>query len=332
MNLDNFNQLINTSTKILIVQADNPDGDSLASSLALESFFANLGKEPIMFCAVDIPTYLRHISGWDRVVHELPHGFDLCILVDTGALSLLETLQKTGDIKWLKTKPLIILDHHNTKSDIDFANEIINQPLSSTGELIHKIATKNNWEIDSSVANYLAVSIIFDTLGLSSESVTANTLTAMADLVKNGANLSEIDNNRRQSNKKTIELVRYKADLLKRVDVSADKRVATVDIPWSEIQKYSHDYNPSMLVLDEMRMITDVYVAIAFKTYPDGKVTAKIRTNYGCKIAGELAEAFGGGGHVYASGFKQQKVNNFNQLKLECIKKATELLDNHETL
>ncbi len=82
-----------------------------------------------------------------------------------------------------------------------------------------------------------------------------------------------------------------------------------------------------MLVIDEMRMVENVAVAIAFKLYPNGRITAKIRTNYGFNIANKLAEHFGGGGHVYASGFRVTDGRSFDEVKAEAIEKAAELLD-----
>ena len=327
MNLDKFNELVSSAKCIVIVQADNPDGDSLASSLALEGFMEDLGKKATMYCAVDIPSYLRHISGWDRVVHELPKNFDLSIIVDTSSISLLETLVKNGEISWLKTRPAVIVDHHSTDPTIDFATDIINLPASSTGELIYDIASANKWDIKPDNAEYLATSILFDTLGLTSESVNAKTLLTMSKLLEKGVSLAKLEERRRLSNKKSLSLVKYKAKLLDRIELSGDGRVATIDIPFSEIEKYSHEYNPSMLVLDEMRMIDSVLVAIAFKSYPDGKITAKIRANLGIKIAGKLAESFGGGGHAYASGFKVKNSKTLAETKIECINKAIELID-----
>ena len=51
-----------------------------------------------------------------------------------------------------------------------------------------------------------------------------------------------------------------------------------------------------------MRLVDTVDVAIALKTYPDGKITGKIRANI--PIAEDIAGYFGGGGHGYAAGFK----------------------------
>lgn len=83
-----------------------------------------------------------------------------------------------------------------------------------------------------------------------------------------------------------------------------------------------------MLVIDEMRMTENTDIAIAFKTYNDGKITAKIRCNYGHGIANDLAKEFGGGGHAFASGFKITDGRTFDTIKTECIKNASKLLNN----
>ena len=57
-----------------------------------------------------------------------------------------------------------------------------------------------------------------------------------------------------------------------------------------------------MLVLDEMRLVDGVDVAIAIKTYPDQKLTGKIRSNI--PISDTIAGYFGGGGHSYSAGYK----------------------------
>lgn len=65
---------------------------------------------------------------------------------------------------------------------------------------------------------------------------------------------------------------------------------------------YSDEYNPNVLILEEMRLVEKVIVAIAIKTYPDGKITGKVRTS--SPIADQIAGYFGGGGHPFAAGFR----------------------------
>ena len=150
----------------------------------------------------------------------------------------------------------------------------------------------------------IATSIMFDTLGMVSDSATSRTIEIISQLVKQGVSLAQLDEGRRLSMKKSIDLVRYKADLMKRIEYHENDSIASIVIPWEEIEKYSEQYNPSMLVLDEMRMTEGVKIAVAFKTYPDGKITAKLRANFGYDLADKISEHFGGGGHPYAAGFK----------------------------
>lgn len=328
MSYKKFLDLVDQAQSIVIVQADNPDGDSLASSLALETLLGDLGKDVTMYCGVAIPTYLRYMDGWDRTTNELPRQFDASIIVDTSALSLLETLEKTGELKWLKTKPCAIIDHHLTDATIDFASVIVNENTVSTGELLYNIASSAKWQLSVPTCELIAYSILSDSLGLVSEAVTYKSIRVLSNLVESGVSLAKLDTARRALQKKSAELTAYKGRLLQRIEYAAGGRVALVHIPWDEIEKYSHAYNPSMLVIDEMRMVEGVQLAIAFKTYPDGRITAKIRSNYGVRIASELAEHFNGGGHVYAAGFKITDGRLYSDIQAECIKFVTKLLDN----
>ena len=102
--------------------------------------------------------------------------------------------------------------------------------------------------------------------------------------------------------KKSPEILAYKGELIRRIEYLCDGKLALVHIPWEDIQQYSDQYNPSVLVLDEMRLVQGVELAVAIKTYPDGKVTGKLRGNL--PIAETVAGYFGGGGHDYAAGFR----------------------------
>jgi len=87
---DKARKLIDSANKIIVVQAENPDGDSLGSALALEEILGDIGKEVVLYCPVEIPKYMRYIKGWDRVVNQFDTSFDLAIIVDTMAEILLQ--------------------------------------------------------------------------------------------------------------------------------------------------------------------------------------------------------------------------------------------------
>lgn len=322
-------ELIEQAHNIVILQADNPDGDSLGSALALEQILGDAGKEPYMYCGIDMPAHLKYLPGWDRVNKELPSQFDLSIIVDTSSAMLFEQAQKTGDWRRIGSRPCIVLDHHTeVATTIDFADVTLNTTAVATGEVIYELARQLGWPLNIHALNALAVSILSDSLGLMTDKTSARSIHIIAELVEAGVNLPEIENVRRELNRKSPELVRYKGELLQRIEYHANDRIATITIPWEEIEKYSQEYNPSILAIDEMRMTTNTAVAVAFKLYPGGKITAKIRCNHGYPIGTALAAAFGGGGHPYASGFKIQDGRTISEIKAACIAKAAELLDN----
>jgi bifunctional oligoribonuclease and PAP phosphatase NrnA len=136
---EKIDSIVSDARKILIVQADNPDADSLGSALALELILGDMGKEPTMYCGADIPVYLRYLSGWDRVAKELPDKFDASIIVDASTMTLLEKPVEAGHQKKLAAKPCVVLDHHQTvENPIPFATAVINDHgRASAGELIY---------------------------------------------------------------------------------------------------------------------------------------------------------------------------------------------------
>jgi bifunctional oligoribonuclease and PAP phosphatase NrnA len=121
-------------------------------------------------------------------------------------------------------------------------------------------------------------------------------------------------------------IYRYRGRLIERTELAADGTIAFVTVPQEEINEYSPLYNPGPLVQFDMLQIQGVRLSLVFKTYDNGRVTAAIRSNNGSPIAGKLAEHMGGGGHAYAAGFKIEDGRSYADVKTECLRHATELL------
>jgi len=324
---EKINELVSQATHIVVVQADNPDMDSLGSSLALEGMLDALGKTVTLYCSVDMPGYLRYMPGWDRIVTELPKQFDLSIFVDVSTYTLLANTEASGQFGWLKAKPAIVLDHHAAvQNRLDFATStLVDEHASSTSEIVFNLGKQLGWTIDAASGEAMMSGILADTQGLANNLATAATYRVMADLVELGADRTTLEEKRRQFNKMPPEIYYYKGKLLERTELHADGAIASVTVPQSEINEFSPLYNPVALVQADMLQITGAKVAVVFKTYDDGHVTGAIRANAGYGVAADLAESLGGGGHAYAAGFKTIG-RPFNEVKSECIARATELL------
>ena len=302
---DKQREMLANAKTIIICQAENPDGDSIGSALALEEILSDQGKVVHLHCPVQVPTYLRYIDGWDRISLEFNPQADMAIIVDTSAKSLMgKTLDDPVVMNFFSTHPVIVLDHHaGVEQDLPFATDyIISDTAVATGELIHDIAREENWPISQVAATDLYVSIQSDSLGLTTASTTAESFEVCADLIRLGAVPTDIEDARRELMRKSPRILSYKGQLIERIEYFNDGRTAYIHIPFEEIHEYSNEYNPTMLVLDEMRLVTGVDVAIGIKTYPDGKLTGKIRSNI--PVSNLLAKTFGGDGHAFAAGFR----------------------------
>lgn len=300
---DHVKQYIDNAHKIIVIQAENPDGDSIGSAVALEEILSDLGKDVVLYCPVNIPKYLHYIVGWDRIVGDFDPSADLAIIVDTTADVLLSKVLNTPGVRhFLETNPVLVFDHHLTESTLSFNHVLISQEAVATGELLYTIAHALQWSINPQAAEDMLIAIMSDSLGLTTQNTTATSFEIAAKLVSLGASNSAIEERRREFMKKSSEILAYKGKLIERIEYVLDGRLALIHIPWEEIQAYSDQYNPSMLVLDEMRLVTGVEVACAIKTYPDGKITGKFRCNM--PVADVVAGYFGGGGHAYAAGFR----------------------------
>lgn len=303
MKYQNLKEAVDQAKRIVVIQAENPDGDSLGSALALEDILVDLGKEVHLYCPVDIPKYLRYFRGWERIQDSFDYQADLAIVVDTASSVLLSKVLDDQVIKnFLFSHPVVAIDHHLTETDLPFDHLLIAESAVATCEIILRIADDLGWRVDASAARNLLGGILSDTLGLTTDSVSAETFKMVAELVELGAVPSEINSSRRELSKMTQEILAYKAELIEKTDYHLDGRLATVVVTFEEIQKYSDKYNPGILILDELRMVQGVDIAIVFKTYPDGKITGKIRSD--SPVAEEVAGYFGGGGHQFAAGFR----------------------------
>lgn len=325
---DQIKEIIDGAQRIVVLQADNPDADSLASSLALEQILGEMGKDVYLYCAVDVAEYLKYLSGWDRVMSTLPSQFDASIVVDASTMTLFQKLTESGQQGWVASKPCIVIDHHaETDNLIPFATVMINQPdKSSAGEVIYGLAKEINWPLDVTSAEFIMTSILADTQGLANDLTGADTYRVMAELVDTGVNRPALEELRRAQSKFALEIFRYKATLIERTEFYADNRLALVVIPQDEISKYSPLYNPNALIQMEQLQTQDTLISVSIKHYGDGKITAAIRCNTAAPIAAKLAEHFGGGGHEYSAGFKITDGRDINAIKQECVAFTTELL------
>lgn len=320
-------QLIEAAKNVVVIQAENPDGDSIGSAVALEEILGDLGKNVSLYCPVDIPKYLRYIKGWDRIVNEFDVKADLAIIVDTSADILLSKVLETPGLRhFLETHPVLVIDHHTTESTLSFDHTLLSMPAVATAEVIYNLAHDAAWDINARAAECMLIALMSDSLGLTTPNVTPETFYIAGKLTELGASNAEIEERRREFIKKSPEILAYKAKLIERVEYLLDGKLAIVHVPFEEIEQYSDAYNPGALIGDELRLVEGVVINCVLKTYPDGKLTARLRSS--APIAEQVAGFFGGGGHKYAAGFRIYEA--YDQTIQELVAATSKALDGLE--
>ncbi len=320
-----FAEFLKGKERICVIQAENPDGDSLGSAIALDYLLPE--KQVSLYCPVLIPRYLHYFPDWSRVSDEFDFRADGYIIVDTAAQVLLSRLMDDPAIrKRLYDAPVLVIDHHETADDLEFPHEAVIEARPSCTELIYEVARATGIEVGKEAAEAIFQGLLSDTLGLTSAAVNERTFEIAAELTVLGAKISDLEEQRREYMKKSQRILAYKADLIKRVEYHLDGRLATVHIPWEEIHEYSEEYNPNVLILEELRLVEGVEVAVAIKTYPDGKLTGKLRAAAEAPVAERIAGYFGGGGHALAAGFRTYDTT-YEEVVADLVKLTQEALD-----
>jgi bifunctional oligoribonuclease and PAP phosphatase NrnA len=291
--------------KILIIQADNPDGDSLGSALALEAILTDGGSEAKLYCGVDIPDYLHYIKGWERTRKEVPADFDASVIIDCNTETLLEKIKEDVRFDFVQSRPCYVIDHHATTDGIKFATEaIVDADAVSTTLLIFQIAKEENLTVSAVAGEALLAGLLSDSQGLSTENCGPAAYRVAADLLELGVNRAELEERRQAASNYSPKILHYKGMLLQRVELlMPNNLLALLTFDEAELHEYSPHYNPSALVQADMLRTEGVGVTVCIKVYL-GRCTGSIRCRYGYPYAGKLAERLGGGGHDYAAGFK----------------------------
>ena len=157
-----FTDFLKDKNKICIIQAENPDGDSLGSAIALDYLLSD--KEVSLYCPVDIPKYLHYFTDWSRVTNEFDYKADGYIIVDTAAEVLLSRLLEDTAIRnRLYSAPVFVLDHPETEDDLSFPHDSIIEIRPACAELVYCIAKTLEMNIDKNAAEAIFQGILSDT-------------------------------------------------------------------------------------------------------------------------------------------------------------------------
>lgn len=288
-----FIEKIKSAKSVAIVGHKNPDGDALGSALALARLIElNFGIVPVCTYDGNIPETLSDVPLRPRMRYfgnlSVTAPFDVVILVDYGTMRHLEfassIIQNAGYV--------IEIDHH--KNDAPVATLCIDdETADATAIIIYEMMRDLRWKYDSDVLNLLALGIVTDT-GYFKFSRTGRPLRIMADLIDAGVRIRGVYDMLNNQPKKAIVVETRAAS---GAEFFYRDRLAVATIPNKD---YRNMDGRGENVLDILARIKGVEYIALLKQQKENQIGVSLRGR--TKPVNHIAEALGGGGHMFAAG------------------------------
>ncbi len=274
----------------------NPDGDAVGSIFGLANVLREMGKTVYVYNRDPVPKNLVFLSGIEELIRDikLVPQIQACIVLDSGELN------RTGEDfeKYVKSKPLLNIDHHQTNSNFGDVNWVMPKK-SSVGEMITEMAIAMGGEISPEAALSFYTSILTDTGSFQFSNTGAETLHAAGNLVERGAD-SEKAAKQYYHSKPASHLILL-AKCLESLEFNVDFTRGDLVLTRQIFKQTNTDGSASDGIINLINDVETVKVAIIYRELEQKKWKISMRSNGEVDVAA-LAERYGGGGHKRAAG------------------------------
>ena len=274
-----------------------PDGDALGSQLALGLSLKKLGKDVRIWNEdgmLEKYSFLPSANLLTKPPAE-PEDVDVAIALDTAIQNRLGTALPAVR----SAKIWINIDHH--PSNPGYGDIVhIDPKAPATGQIVFELVKNQKLPVDPAIAENLYVAISTDTGSFQYPNTTARTFEIAAELVRAGVDIGRVSQLTYENYpRRRIELLR---DLLGTMKFDANDRVASFSLGLEVAKTLGVFPEDNEGLIDHLRAIRGVVVAVFFEELADGKVRVSMRSKNEKVNVCAICEKFGGGGHVLAAG------------------------------
>src|SRR5204862_4884164 len=225
-----------------------------------------------------------------------PIGVDASIALDTAIQNRLGTaLPAVGS-----TKTWVNIDHHtSTPGYGDLV--IVDVSAPATGEIIFRLIRSQGLPLDHDIAENLYAAISTDTGSFQYPKTSARTFEIATELVRaGGLDVGKISQQLYENYpRRRLELLR---ELLRTTRFSECGRVASFSLTLRTAAAWGVLPEDNEGLIDHLRAIRGVIVAVFFEELADGKVRVSMRSKSDAVDVCAICQKFGGGGHTLAAG------------------------------
>jgi len=301
--------------KFAVLSHVRPDGDALSSQLALGLSLKQLGKD-IRIWNEDGMLEKYSFVPCAELLTKPPaaaEDFDVVIALDTAIQNRLGTSLES--IR--STKLWINIDHHPSNPRYgDLVYIDANAP--ATGQILFELMKSQGLPIDTQIAENLYVAISTDTGSFQYPNTSARTFDIAAELVRTGVDVGCVSQQLYENYpRRRIELLR---ELLRTLRFEANGRIASFTLSLKTAAELGVLPEDNEGLIDHVRAIRGVIVAIFFEELPDGKVRVSMRSKSNKIDVCAICQKFGGGGHTLAAGARiRGTLSEVEQRVLEAV-------------
>ncbi|WP_305046277.1 DHH family phosphoesterase [Geoalkalibacter sp.] len=290
---------IEKARRILVASHSSPDGDAIASTLALVNGLREMGKDVVAFNADPVPQNLRFLPGAETLVHDLREvvPFDLGFLLDAGELR-----RAQAPLREL-CRSLINMDHHPYSEPFGEIN-YVDEKASATGVLVYRLFKAGGHPISPAVALCVYTAILSDTGSFRYSNADPEAFRIAAEMVEQGGiNPWDVAGGLYESqDEKRLRLL---ALSLATLQVSPCGQFASLVLTDEMMRTTGARHEHTDGFVNYPRSIRGVEVAILFRQTGPASWKVGFRSK-GSVDVGSLARRLGGGGHHNAAGAEVQ--------------------------
>ena len=274
-----------------------PDGDALGSQLALALSLKELGKDVRVWNEDGMLQKYSFVPHADLLTKPpgAPEDVDVAVALDTA----IQTRLGTAFDAVRSAKVWINIDHH--PSNPGYGDVVhIDPNCPATGQIVYELITKDKLPFNPEIAENLYVAISADTGSFQYPNTTARTYEIAAELVHCGVEVGRVNQLLYENYpRRRIELLR---ELLGTMRFEGNGKVASFSLSLRTAQKLGVLPEDNEGLIDHIRAIRGVVVAVFFEELADGKVRVSMRSKSDAADVCSICQKFGGGGHTLAAG------------------------------
>ena len=274
-----------------------PDGDALGSQLALALSLKQLGKDVRVWNEDGMLEKYSFLARAQLLTKppSAAEDVDVAIALDTAIQNRLGTAFQA-----IRTAKIWVnIDHH--PSNPGYGDLVYVDPVApATGQILFELIKSERLPFDGAIAENLYVAISTDTGSFQYPHTSARTFEIAADLVRAGVDVGRINQQVYENYpRRRVELLR---ELLRTMRFEDGGRVASFSLSLKTAAELGVLPEDNEGLIDHLRAIRGVVVAVFFEELTDGKVRVSMRSKSEKTDVCAICQKFGGGGHTLAAG------------------------------